>query len=578
MMPVLDFNFEDTGSVVSKAGCQAYFARKRGKSHIESGTVCQDYCLVENLEDVFVIAIADGHGGESYTKSDIGARIACETVVSCVKSILGSRIPFLTGDAWIWAITDKEFKTRYIRLWKEAVLKDYQQTYGQVQESAWGNVIRQYGTTILFAVVSREYLALGQLGDGAILMFNEEGQCQLFKRHAVKMSSKTSSLASGRAEYAFMVNVFPRKLFGNVLLSTDGIYDKLDTEGAFLSYAESLLSQVKKTEKLERPFEIEGIDVSEISKDDCTIALMVSDSPTQKHVLKTPPWRGYRNIEFIRGYHGVEIYRAQKKENELEIHVRRDGPLLKKLDVKSCLVYYPEDSAARPQNRRMFSYRLPKGIVGMQKLMEYGEHLEKRYWFNDKDYTPGMGHVDSNLYSNQFWMEIYEKLKLVEKEFEIIKIYPGPGLFDTAYITADRKLLFFADGLRQEGFDKEKLSRAFNSFYERFSIVGKLSCGKISIPLFRCATQGQNINMLHVAGKNSSLGRVIYNKDKKIYGLFNLSGESWDIDDGKGKEIAPQGVLRLNKNHSFVVKSTGYGSVLGAEFVDGFARYEIEIF
>ena len=202
-MPVVDFKFEDIGSVVSGTGCQAYFARKRGKSHFESGTVCQDYCLVENLgDDALVIAVADGHGGENYPKSDIGARIACETVVSLVKNMLSFRQPATAGDTWVWAVLAKEFKTKYINLWKEAVLRDYCQACGNAPESAQGNVIRQYGTTILFAIVTKEYLALGQLGDGAILMFNNDGQCQLFKRHAVKTSSKTSSLASGRAEYA----------------------------------------------------------------------------------------------------------------------------------------------------------------------------------------------------------------------------------------------------------------------------------------------------------------------------------------------------------------------------------------
>lgn len=578
-MSVVDFKFEDIGSVDSGTGCHAYFARKRGKSHMESGTVCQDYCLVENLDDdVLVIAVADGHGGENYPKSDIGARIACETVVSSVKNILKYRLPSMAGDTWVWAVQSKEFKTKYINLWKEAVLGDYGQTSGNVQESAQGNVIRQYGTTILFVIVTKEYVALGQLGDGAILMFNHDGQCQLFKRHAVKTSSKTSSLASGRAEYAFMVNVFPRELFGNILLSTDGIYDKLDTEGSFLAYADSLLKQVQERGKLDRPFEIEGIDVSGISKDDCTIALMVSDSPTRKFELKTPPWHKCKNTEFMRAYNGVEIYQAQNGEGGLEFHVTEDVPLLKRLDVKSCQICYPEESSARPQNKRMFSYVLPKGLVGLRKLIEYGEHLEKRYWFNDKGYAFGQEQADTDLYSNQFWLGLYEKLKLVEKEFEIIKIYPVSAMFDTAYITADGNLLFFADALRQEGFEKEKLARAFNHFYECFSMIGKLSCGKIAIPLYRCAAQGQNINMLHMSGMGASLCRVIYNSDKKMYGLFNLSGKTWDTDNGKGKEIAPQGVLRLNKNRSFVVKGTGYDAVPGAELVDGLARYKVELF
>ncbi len=574
-----NLNFENIGSVVSKVGCQTYFARKRGKSHLESGTVCQDYCLVENLtDDVLVIAVADGHGGEAYIKSDIGARLACETIVNSAKSIFKNKSPYLSGDVWVEAVKTKEFKVKYINLWKEAVLKDYEKCTENEQKSTPGSIIKQYGTTILFAIVTREYLALGQLGDGAILMFNNDGQCQLYKRHAVKTSSQTSSLASGRAEYAFMTNVFRRELFGNILISTDGIYDKLDTEGSFLAYANSLLGQIQESKCLDKPFEFKGIDVSEVSRDDCTIALMVSDNPTKKYELKIPPWCEYKNIEFIRAYNRLELYRAQREENIYEIHVSDDVPIPKGLDAKNCFIQQPQDSSPRPQNKRLFSYALPKGAIRIQKLIEYGEHLEKRYWFNDKDHSQEDDPADTDLYSNQFWMEIYKKLKLIENEFEIIKICPLYAMFDTAYITTDKNLLFFADTLRREGYEKEKLTKAFNNFYEHFSIIGQLSCGKISIPLFRCAAQGQNINMLHSAEANLSLCRVIYNKEKNMYGLFNLSGRIWNVDDGKRKEIAPQGVLRLNQNNSFSVKNFESNPAPGAELIDGFARYEIKLF
>lgn len=578
-MSVGDLNYENISSVISKVGCQTYFARKRGKGHIENGTVCQDYCLVKNVsDDVLVIAVADGHGGEAYVKSDIGARLACETIAYSVKNMFNSKSPSLSGDVWVEVIKTKEFKSKYINLWKEAVLKDYKKCSENDQESTPGNIIKQYGTTILFAIVTKKYLALGQLGDGAILMFNNDNQCQLFKRHAIKTTSQTSSLASARAEYAFVINVFHREMFGNILISTDGIYDKLDMENSFLTYANSLLTQVQENKKLNKPFEFKGIDISEVSKDDCTIALMVSDHPAKKYELEMPQWCEYRNIEFMRTYNGLEIYRAQRDGNIYEIHIAEDVPILKDLDVKSCLIKYPQDSSSRPHNKRMFSYALSKGLVNIQKLIEYGAHLEKKYWFNDKDYMQAEDYADADLFSNQFWLEIYEKLRLVEKEFEIVRICPVYAMFDTAYITSDKKLLFFADTLRQEGFEKEKLAQAFNRFYEHFGIIGKLSCGKISIPLYRCATQGQNINMLHSADADTSLCRVIYNKEKKMYGLFNLSGRIWNIDDGKRKEIAPQGVLRLNQNRSFAIKNAESHTASSAELVDGYARYEVELF
>lgn len=573
-------NYEDFNFVTSKIGCQAYFARKRGKGHIENGTTCQDYCLIENInDDILVITVADGHGGDAYVKSDIGARIACETIINCVKNILNSIPPCYTDDTWIKIFKNRDFISQYIEIWKSSVIKDYTADSENEPELSESNIIKKYGTTILFAIVTNNYYVLGQLGDGAILMFNNNGQCQLFKRHSPKMNSQTSSLASGRAEYAFMIDYFRRELFGNLLLSTDGIYDKLDMENSFLTYAISLLNRVQTEHTIDNPFEIDGIDVSEISKDDCTIALMVSDITTQKYELKVPPWCECRNIEFIRVYNGLEIYRAYDEEDILELHIVDEKYMLRDLDLKNCLTPIPKGSRSMPSNRRMYSFALPKGIVRLQRLIEYGEHLEKKYWFNDKDYMPEESFYDeNNLYSNEFWMDIYEKMLLIEKEFEIVKIYPLPAMFDTAYITPDRKIFLFPDTLMRSEFSKEKLTLAFQDFYKHFSIIGKLSCGKISIPLFRCTTQGQNINILHTVDAKSSLCRVIYNKEKDMYGLFNLSGKVWNIDDGKGKPIAPQGVLKLRKNHSFAIKNSESPFATGAESVDGFAKYTVELF
>ncbi len=573
-------NYEDFNSVTTKIGCQAYFARKRGKGHIESGTICQDYCLVETINDnVLVIAVADGHGGDAYVKSDIGARIACETIIQCVKNIFNGISSHITSDTWVQIFKNSDFKSKYINLWKSAVIKDYNSSSENEPEPSESNIIKKYGTTILFAIVTNSYYVLGQLGDGAILMFNNDGQCQLFKRHPPKTSSQTSSLASGRAEYAFMVDFFRRELFGNLLLSTDGIYDKLDMENSFLTYATSLLNKVQKNQPINNPFEIDGIDISEISKDDCTIALMISDIPTPKYELKMPPWCECRNIEFVRVYNGLEIYRTYDEEDILEVHVVDGENILRALDLKNCLIPVPKGSRSMPSNKRMYSFALPKGIIRLQKLIEYGEHLEKRYWFNDMEYVQEENTYDeNNLYSNEFWMDIYEKIMLIEKEFEIIKIYPLPAMFDTAYITVDRKIFLFPDTLIRQEFSKEKLSLAFKSFYDHFSIMGKLSCGKISIPLFRCPVQGQNIKALHTIDANSSLCRVIYNKEKDVYGLFNLSGKVWNVDDGKGKPIAPQGVLRLRKNQSFAIKNTESAFAAGAETMDGFAIYTVELF
>ena len=56
-----------------------FTACKRGRSHVAKDKPCQDYCVAEKISDeIFLAAVADGHGGAAYTKSEVGSAAACE--------------------------------------------------------------------------------------------------------------------------------------------------------------------------------------------------------------------------------------------------------------------------------------------------------------------------------------------------------------------------------------------------------------------------------------------------------------------------------------------------------------------
>lgn len=573
-------NFESFGTIESRAGCRTYYVRKKGRSHVEKGTLCQDYCLVKNIgEDIHVIAVADGHGGEAYIKSDVGSGIACEVLYDLVKRISSTPSAMGLGDIWLNALKTKEFKTAYIQEWKKSVLEEYNSDPYNEKESQ-SNIIKKYGTTILFAVVTKKRIVIGQLGDGAILLFNESNQCQLFKRHMIKTSSRTSSLASSRAEYAFIIDALDRDTYSHLLISTDGIYDKLDTENSFLIYANSLLEQLKNNQCLAKPFDVENIDVSEISKDDCTIALMISDRQTNKYELTVLEKYGYENIEFIRSMDKIDLYRGKKGGDVLELHVVEYEYDEVDLDLKTCKLLQAVEKIKISKNKNVYVYIVPQNAVCIQELIEHGDHLEKRYWFNENDYASmdDDEYPATDEYSNEFWLDVYAKVKLIENEFNITRVLPREYLFCTAYITAEKEMVIFSDALSQKDYKKEISQMLFKEFLDHFSIIGKLSCGEISIPLFKCNNQGQNIIMLHTSDCRKPLCRVIYNQEKNIYGLWNATGITWNIEGEKRKEIVTQGVLRLNRNHVFSMPSEEKGIVYGAEIIDGFAKYQVMIF
>lgn len=131
-------------------------ASVRGASHHATDTPCQDYSLVEPLstpqgEPILVLVAADGAG--SAAQAAIGARLACGTLVEVVLSYIqvGGTLPALTREdveAWISHIANRL------------------STYAHAEELE----LRDLASTLLAAVVGTSAVAYLQIGDGAIVI------------------------------------------------------------------------------------------------------------------------------------------------------------------------------------------------------------------------------------------------------------------------------------------------------------------------------------------------------------------------------------------------------------------------
>lgn len=319
MEPIIDY--ESYGETKTSNGYNSYYARKKGRGHVASGISCQDYCLVKNIgTDIQVVAIADGHGGEAYVKSDIGSKMACDLLYDFVCETYKYRKITSQNEEWLSYFLNKDFKMDFIAKWKSKVLQNYKESEQIGGESSL-SIIKKYGTTLIFAIFTNEKILIGQLGDGAVLLFDKFDRFQLFKRHEVKVTSSTSSLVSGRAEYAFITECYDRDSFPYVLLSTDGIYDKLDTSNAFYIYGKYLVNQVDTLNTIKKPFNVdENIDVSEITKDDCTIVLVHDTRAMERDSVLETAFVDYENVRFYRKVPGLEIFHAERNGVKYILH------------------------------------------------------------------------------------------------------------------------------------------------------------------------------------------------------------------------------------------------------------------
>lgn len=571
--------YESFGELKTANGFDSYFARKKGRSHIASGTPCQDYCLVKNIgSNVQVVAIADGHGGIEYEKSDIGSKIACELLYALACETCKSGQSSSDDYGWIDYFTTSEFKHVFINMWKSKVLqnyKNYEEPYGKSD----GSIVKKYGTTLIFAIFSDLKIVIGQLGDGAVLLFDQYYHYQLFKRHSEKMGSSTNSLVSGRAEYAFITECYDRKSFPYILLSTDGIYDKLDTSDAFFTYGRYLVNQLEETGLIEAPFNVdEEIDVSEISKDDCTVVLVNNEKAVSYSHIFENTLKPYAETEFYRRMDGLEIYNVIYEGKPYVLHIveRTSDMSLESVEMTPVLSVIEPVYRKQIGTKMLYIYPDNKGNSSVKELIEKGKHLEKRYSFNNTEIEIEDNREALEIDSNVYWMNVYEQLSKLKKNLAEAGISLRPHAFESAFISKDGKIIFFEDALEKKTAANHNILSPIERLQEYFSIIGKLRCGNTEIPLFKCSFQGQNIDMLHCLRDKKSLGRVIYNQEKKMYGLWNTSRIAWTLVEENKQSIPPQGVLRLNKNHTMLLSCEDIEDLADNIVVkDGYVKYEI---
>lgn len=59
-------------------GITSFYVQAIGSSHVTSGKPCQDYGVTYSDHGIHIAVVCDGHGGDSYVRSDVGAHLAAE--------------------------------------------------------------------------------------------------------------------------------------------------------------------------------------------------------------------------------------------------------------------------------------------------------------------------------------------------------------------------------------------------------------------------------------------------------------------------------------------------------------------
>lgn len=218
-----------------------------GTSHLRVGKVCQDAHALRLGACAFgsflAASVADGHGDSRYDRSEHGANLAARAAVEEMEGLLGrcGRMP-----------QSGEVSARFHDDYPQAVASQWQ---GLVREHAGVKAAKRshggeptlytrYGTTLLSALVWKNLLLLGQLGDGDIVVKGADGSLErVFPPDRDTLGSETHSLSSEEAPALWRLKALPLSGGERLMLATDGLSDSFTSEGEFLKFAGDLLER-----------------------------------------------------------------------------------------------------------------------------------------------------------------------------------------------------------------------------------------------------------------------------------------------------------------------------------------------
>lgn len=301
----------------------------QGESHILTGKVCQDVSFSLTTDTMSIAIVCDGHGGERYFRSDVGANYAVDVTKECVKSFVeevdvdnifsgksfvqksaitseaNSNIP--TKDT----IVDKTLRQLFssiIYKWRNSIEQhsqlnpltesEKQKINARFQEDFIKGIgiEKTYGCTLMCYISTPQYWFAFHIGDGKCISFDKEGNWHEpipwdEKCFLNKTTSLCDSTAIDEFRYCYCGDgSFPLAVF----LGSDGIDDSFGTTENMVNFYIQVLKLLANDgyEKAIITIQETLPQLSKIgSKDDMSVACIYDDISLPLNIKKFIAWQ-----------------------------------------------------------------------------------------------------------------------------------------------------------------------------------------------------------------------------------------------------------------------------------------------
>lgn len=335
----------------------------KGASHILSGKPCQDYSGVFQDVDTKIVVVCDGHGGSTYIRSDVGAKIATELTIQLL-SAFARCIPSSTFTGISFSITAQPKKNPFIDAdgnklrfeelsedqktlalqaqaflesedkypQQQAIIKDlisqiYKAWISKIEEDAYTHpfnkeerkaikgqgIEKAYGCTLLAFLQTKDYWLSFHVGDGKIMCCDQSltwkkpvpDDCACFLNYTTSLCDSNPLI-----EFRYAFNGYDAPPLA-IMLCSDGLDGSLRTDDNLQDFYEQIIGLYLDGDNVEKELDSYLPSLSESgNKDDISLAGIISFSNSDEADIR-------KRMEFKKRSRNISNeYRTRKLEIE----------------------------------------------------------------------------------------------------------------------------------------------------------------------------------------------------------------------------------------------------------------------
>jgi len=330
----------------------------QGESHKADDKECQDYsCTLSDVEKGLSIAVVcDGHGGDTYFRSAVGAKAAAEIAVSAIRIFVdnwdGSMIknlPFTQMGTLDFQTDqnalDKVFRQLFSSIYSQWIVKITEDAQRPVTE--WeqqhvkpehlhllqdtDRIVKVYGCTLMAYAQTPNYWFAFHLGDGKCVMIDDELQfSQPIPWDERCFLNKTTSMCDSApiGEFRYCVQAdghFPVAIF----LGSDGLDDTFGDGDRLYNFYGNILKEIYNNGMEDAKLSIQNAlpQLSKVgSKDDMSVAFVYDESCLER-ISKVVNKQTIATLQ-------ADLEKLQRDTNDWKTKIDNVSRQLKELDNK----------------------------------------------------------------------------------------------------------------------------------------------------------------------------------------------------------------------------------------------------